>query len=417
MNFIICRFSNAKVKRYIRIMKFIKVRISQLYHRLVSTHMVDEIDKDSLDKILDEMIGVVENSKTEIFNISEQAREEHVALLSELGIIKKKVLEHIEEGGVLEQRVRNYRKRLSQVSKNFNTYSEEDVRTVYEKTHHMQTKLALMQEEEKNLRDRRDELERRLIQLNETIERATGLASKSAVILTYLHDDIKKVNTFIQDAKEKQAFGLQIIEAQEEERRKISRDIHDGPAQMLAHILLQTEIVEQMIKHESIDEVFSEMKHIRTLVRSTLEEVRRTIYDLRPMALDDLGLIPTLQKYVSNLEEQHPKIHIEFSSVGKNIRMYEKYEIVLFRLVQEALQNAITHGEASIIIVRIEIRKEYTSLVVQDNGTGFDIETPKEKSFGLVGMRERVDMFQGKFKISSKKNQGTRIFVKIPITP
>lgn len=378
--------------------------------------MPDQIDEKALDYILDEMIDVVENSKTEIFNISEQARTEHAELLTELRDVKRKVIEHIDKGGKLERNVRLSRKRLSVVSKNFEKYTEEDVRNVYESTHKMQTKLALMQEEEKNLRDRRDELERRLIQLSETIERATGLASKTAVILTYLHDDFRKVNSMIETAKEKHEFGLKIIEAQEEERRKISREIHDGPAQMLAHILMRTEIVEQIFKHEGIAETLSELKEVRKLVRSTLEEVRRTIYDLRPMALDDLGLVPTLQKYMSNLEEQHPDIHFEFSNLGKDIRIYEKYEIVLFRLAQEALQNAITHGEATIIIVRIEIRKDSSTLIVQDNGVGFNTDEQKENSFGLIGMRERVDMFKGELSVTSKKKQGTRVFVKLPFS-
>lgn len=378
--------------------------------------MLGQVDEKALDYILDEMIDVVENSKSEIFNISEQARQEHAELLLELSVIKKSFVEHIDEGGSLERNVRLSRKRLSEVSKNFNRYTEDDVLKVYEETHKMQTRLAEMQEEEKGLRDRRDELERRLIQLSETLERATGLASKTAVILTYLHDDFRKVNNLIESAKEKHEFGLKIIEAQEEERRKISREIHDGPAQMLAHILLRTEIVEQTFKHEGIEETIHELREVRKLVRSTLEEVRRTIYDLRPMALDDLGLVPTLQKYISNLEEQHEMIQFTFSNLGKDIRMYEKYEIVLFRLAQEALQNAITHGDASNVIVRIEIRKESSTLVVQDNGVGFNMEKKKEKSFGLIGMRERVDMFKGDFSVTSKKGQGTRVFVRLPFS-
>ena len=123
-----------------------------------------------------------------------------------------------------------------------------------------------------------------------------------------------------------------------------------------------------------------------------------------------------IQKYISNLEDQHPHIQFEFFNLGKDIRMYEKYEIVLFRLAQEALQNAITHGQASIIIIRIEIRKDNTSLVVQDNGVGFDTDKKKEKSFGLIGMRERVDMFKGEFSVTSQKGQGTRVFVKLPFS-
>ena len=91
---------------------------------------------------------------------------------------------------------------------------------------------------------------------------------------------------------------LKIIEAKEDERKRISREIHDGPAQMLANILLRSEIVEKTFKTGQTDNILKEIKSVRQLIRSSLYEVRRIIYDLRPMALDDLGLIPTLRKYI-----------------------------------------------------------------------------------------------------------------------
>src|SRR5690606_21759512 len=150
-------------------------------------------DKD-LDYILDEMVDVVENSKDEIFNISEEARSEHEQLLRELEYTKEKVLEYIEDGDKLEQNVRYSRKRLSEVSKYFDRYSEEEIREVYESTHELQTKLAMLRQEERALRLKRDELERRLQNLDNTIKRAENLANKISVILTYLTDDFKQVN-------------------------------------------------------------------------------------------------------------------------------------------------------------------------------------------------------------------------------
>src|SRR5699024_858147 len=159
----------------------------------------------------------------EIFNISEEARTEHDNLRKELADTKEKVGMHIKNGDQLERKVGISRKRLAEVSKYFDRYSEKDIRKVYEDTHTMQTELAVMQQEEKALRNRRDELERRLIVLSQTIERAEGLGSKISVILPYLHDDFKQVNEMLEQAKEKQAFSLKIIQAQEDERRKISR--------------------------------------------------------------------------------------------------------------------------------------------------------------------------------------------------
>src|SRR5690625_4119368 len=192
--------------------------------------------KRALDNIIDEMIEVVENSKHEIFNIGEEARDEYNRLQKELEETKVKVIEHIDRGDKLERKVRLSRQRLSEVSKNFDRFSEKEIQDVYEKTHKLQTSLAILQQDELILRERRDELERRLITLDQTIDRAENLANKISVVLPYLHDDFRQVNEMIEDAKEKQEFSLKIIKAQEDERRRISREIHDGPAQMLAKI-------------------------------------------------------------------------------------------------------------------------------------------------------------------------------------
>ncbi|PAV31008.1 histidine kinase [Virgibacillus profundi] len=378
--------------------------------------MVQKISDTALDHVIDEMIEVVENSKDEIFNISEEARKEHEYLVKELKETKEKVIRHIEDGDQLEQMVRFSRQRLAEVSKYFDRYKENEIREVYEKTHAMQTKLAMIQQEEKVLREKRDDLERRLITLSQTIERAEGLASKIIVILTYLHDDFRQVNKMIESAKEKQEFGLKIIEAQEEERRRISREIHDGPAQMLANILLRSELVDRSFRSNNVEQALEEIKSVRKMVRSSLYEVRRIIYDLRPMALDDLGLIPTIKKYVANIAEYN-KTEIEFSSIGEEKRLNQKYEIAFFRLVQESLQNAIKHAEASLIQVKLDIRKDNLTMVIKDNGKGFDPGMKRDKSFGLIGMRERVEMIEGKLEINSKKGKGTSILIHVPYSP
>ncbi|UJL45352.1 histidine kinase [Virgibacillus sp. NKC19-16] len=377
--------------------------------------MAQKLSEKALDYVINEMIDVVENSKDEIFNISEESRKEHEHLVRELKETKEKVIQHITNGDQLEQKVRFSRRRLAEVSKYFDRYTETEIRKVYEKTHELQTKLAIMQQEEKVLREKRDEIERRLITLSQTIERAEGLAAKITVILTYLQDDFRQVNEMIEEAKEKQEFGLKIIEAQEEERRKISREIHDGPAQMLANILLRSELVDRTIREKSMDEALNEVKDVRKMIRTSLYEVRRIIYDLRPMALDDLGLIPTIKKYVSTIEDYNG-VRIDFSSIGEDKRLNQKYEIAFFRLVQEAVQNAVKHAGAPLIQVKLEICTDFLTMVIKDNGKGFDPSMKKDKSFGLIGMRERVDMLEGELNIKSAKGEGTTIFIKVPYT-
>ncbi|WP_404454325.1 histidine kinase [Virgibacillus necropolis] len=375
--------------------------------------MVMKTSERALDGIIDEMVEVVENSKDEIFNISEESRKEYELLTQELLETKNRVIEHITNGDQLEQKVRFSRRKLSEVSKYFERYSEAEIRQVYENTHAMQTDLAMIQQQEKALREKRDDLERRLLVLDQTIDRAEGLAGKITVILTYLNDDFKQVNELIEDAKEKHQFGLKIIEAQEEERRKISREIHDGPAQMLANILLRSEIVDRTFRQGDLDHVRKEISSMRKMIRTSLYEVRRIIYDLRPMALDDLGLVPTLKKYIANVAD-YTGLKIEFIAIGNERRFNQKYEVAFFRLVQESVQNSIKHAEATHIMVKLEIKRNNLVMIVKDNGRGFDPNIKTDNSFGLIGMRERVDMLDGTFKINSIINEGTAIFISVP---
>ncbi|WP_067727086.1 sensor histidine kinase [Oceanobacillus damuensis] len=375
--------------------------------------MAVKASEKALDHVIDEMIEVVENSKDEIFNISEEARKEHEHLVRELRDTKEKVQRHIENGDQLEERVRFSRQRLAEVSKHFERYTEDEIREVYESTHLMQTNLAMLRQEERVLRTKRDELERRLITLSHTINRAEGLAGKISVILNYLQDDFRQVNEMIENAKEKQEFGLKIIEAQEDERRKISREIHDGPAQMLANILLRSELMERTIRDGTAEQAINEIRSVKEMVRSSLYEVRRIIYDLRPMALDDLGLVPTIKKYVDNISDYN-KITIEFSVLGEEKRLNQKYEIAFFRLMQESLQNAIKHSEATLIQVKLEILRDSLTMLIKDNGKGFDMSVKRDKSFGLIGMRERVEMLEGQLKIQSAIGKGTTIIIKVP---
>jgi two-component system sensor histidine kinase DegS len=323
--------------------------------------------------------------------------------------------------GVIERTDRTHlhakfaRNRLVEVSKAFDRYSHEEVKSAYEQANDFQVQLAVLQQEKIKLRERRDHIERRLINLNETIERAEQLASQMAVVYNFLSSDLKQVGEVIEDAREKQKFGLKIIEAQEEERKKLSREIHDGPAQMMANVLLRSELIERIYHDRGIEEALNEIRDLRKMVKSSLAEVRRIIYDLRPMALDDLGLIPTLKKYLANFEE-HNRITVRFQHFGRDQRIPEEYEVALFRLIQEGVQNAYKHASPTEVQVKIEIKPTKVIMIIKDDGVGFDTTKLKEGSFGLMGMRERVNMLKGELKIQSKKDLGTIISIEVPLT-
>lgn len=373
-----------------------------------------QMSKEVLDNVIKKMTEVVEESQEEILKISEQTEKEYLSIQEELVKIKILVNEHIEKSDLLESKVRASRKRLSEVSKQFGKHNEYKIKRIYDETHSLQTEFLIVEKEEQTLRQKRDELERRLVQLEETLDRANSLGQKVSVISSFLQADFKEVNEYLKSAQEKQQIGLKIIEAQEKERKRISREIHDGPAQSLANILLRSEIIELSLRNRNIDEALYEMQAFRENIRQSLQEVRRIIYDLRPMTLDDLGLFPTIRKHISSVLKYN-NIDIDLTLRGEEKRLPSQYEVALFRLIQESLQNAIKHSNASLIKVLLEVHKDRISLSIDDNGVGFEPEEgEKENSYGIIGMKERVELLEGEINIQSKINEGTTIEVTIP---
>ncbi|CAH0206910.1 MULTISPECIES: sensor histidine kinase [Bacillaceae] len=375
---------------------------------------IKKVDAKALDKILETMVSTVSESKDEVFDIGEQCRKDFESLSKELDDVKIRVAIVITDSDALDAKARFARKRLSEVSMHFNHFSEEQVRDAYERAHKLQVDLQINRQLEKELRNRRDELELRLRGLQQTIDKAVHLVSQISVVQNYLTQDLKFVGEALQEAKRKQDFGLKIIEAQEQERKKLSREIHDGPAQMLANVMMRSDLIERVQRERGPDEALVEIRSLKVMVRNALYEVRRIIYDLRPMALDDLGLVPTLRKYLQTTEDYNNGVNLNFVNLGQVKRLPSDMEVALFRLVQEAVQNSLKHADPKQIQVKLSISKEMVTVVVKDDGKGFDSSIQKEGSFGLVGMRERVELLEGEMTIDSQPGAGTLVFIQVP---
>lgn len=370
----------------------------------------------ALDRVISHAIETMEKSKEQIFEIAESARLEGGNLKQELERIQTEVQETISLYDQTEIRYKKMRQRLMEVSRNFKQYTEEDIRAAYEQANQSQMELRLLAERENHLRNRRDELERRLKNVERTIEKAENLFSQVSIVLGYLQGDIARMTEALERAKIGHLFGLRIIEAQEEERKRVAREIHDGPAQAIANLVLRTEILEKVLEKGEVANVLQELKDFKRMARNSLSEVRKIIYDLRPMALDDLGLIPTLRKFVDAYQEQY-SLSIDFKVMGTEERLPGTAEVAIFRLVQESLNNIVKHAEASRVSISMEFKPLDLTISIKDNGKGMSEEIfHKEDSFGLVGMRERVKLLHGELKITSQPGKGTEIWVKVPLT-
>ena len=368
----------------------------------------------SLDRILQEAIEVLENSKEQIFEIAEHAREECLRLEKEMNHIKQLTLKVIDEVDRCEREVRLARLHLMKVNKEFHQYSEEEMRQAYEKVAELQVKVALLRERENQLKAKRTELEISHQKMRKTAEKAEKLVTQVGVAISYLNSSIQNIWEELEKLQQQQQIGYAIIRAQEEERRRIARGIHDGPAQSLANLVLRAEYCEQLLDKRP-ELLKQELQSLKQFARNNLEDIRKIIFDLRPMDLDDLGLIPAIQRYATDFSVTH-QIPVEVVVMGDQRRFSSAMEVALFRIVQEALTNIRKHARATQARIMIEVTPLNVTLVVKDNGIGFNVdEPPDHECFGLRGMKEWVAFLRGHIKIASQPGEGTTINVKIPV--
>lgn len=374
---------------------------------------------DALDRVIKNAINVMESSKYQIFEICETARQEKESLTRELEEIKEETSKTIDLVDKLEKDYKRARIRLTEVSRDFNQYREDDIKVAYEAAIALQLQLTIAREKEIHLKSRRDDLQKRIKNVEKQIERADTIVSQMNVVLEYLSGDLNQVTRILESAKNRQLLGLKIILAQEEERKRIAREIHDGMAQTMANVVLRTEIAERMLMKQEITAVREELVDLKGQVRGGLEEVRKIIFNLRPMALDDLGIVPTLRKYIQDFEEK-TKIRTLFHLIGRETRFPSGLEVAIFRLVQEALSNVLKHAKATYVCVELTLEREQVKIYIVDNGIGFNVDITqrvitKGNNFGLLGMRERVELLEGTMEIDSEKDSGTKITMVIPI--
>jgi two-component system sensor histidine kinase DegS len=378
--------------------------------------MIKNVDIGTLDKIVKKTISSIRDSRGQIYDVYEMARDELETVKRDVERIKQETAAVIKKVDELERNERKARIHLMEVSRDFKNRTEEEVREAYEDARKIQIDVAVTREQEQNLRRQRDEMEVRLRNLGGTVAKAEQLVSQVGVVLDYLGNQMSEAFSQIESLQNAHELGAQVIRSQEEERRRVSREIHDGPAQAMANIVFRAEVCERLMESD-VARAKHELGDLREQVRIALKETRKIIFDLRPMTLDDLGLVPTIRKVLETIKERSA-VFSEVKVLGTEKRLEPHIEIGLFRIIQEALSNVEKHAKASNIWVRIDFRPSVVSAVVEDDGRGFDtVESVGNESFGLMGMRERINLLRGELTIKSEVGKGTRVFVTVPLGP
>jgi two-component system sensor histidine kinase DegS len=204
-----------------------------------------------------------------------------------------------------------------------------------------------------------------------------------------------------------------LIQAQEAERQRLSRQMHDGPAQALSNLILETEIAMRLFDIDKA-KAYEELNILKNSATEAFQQVRDFIFELRPMMLDDLGLVPTIKKYTSAIKEQ-TGIDLKLDITGSDHRLESYLEVMVFRAIQELLSNAISHSQANQVDLQIHIDDEVVRVSVSDDGIGFDPEAMEVNTgMGLKVIKERVEMVGGTFTINSQVGSGTQVSFQVP---
>lgn len=203
-----------------------------------------------------------------------------------------------------------------------------------------------------------------------------------------------------------------VVETQEEERRRIARQVHDGPAQAMANVVLQSEISERLFEVDR-DRSRTELAALRAMVNKTLQELRSFIFELRPMILDDLGLVPTLRRYVQTLVDKH-KIRIDLASTGRDRRLPSEDEIAVFRLIQDSLLERLEKGGAKQASVSLDWKDESLAISLQSDGR--ELPPDGELTSGLR-RSERVALLRGTWEQGVRPDGTVSLQVTLPVRP
>jgi two-component system sensor histidine kinase DegS len=339
-----------------------------------------------------------EPTPLEVFVESIRAELQQVrSEMKEIGLLVEQSQGEVEK---LVQRNSSITAHVHQLQAHFDTVPREDIKGAYEAAQDAQQRLFTMRGQLEKLQSDQAHLKRYSDTLARTLQTLEGGGSL----------DLPEA----QGAQPSSGIE-QIIEAQEEERRKISRHIHDGPAQALANFILQTEIAMRLFDIDK-DKARQELTSLKGSASSTFANVRDFIFDLRPMMLDDLGLIPTARRYVDAYKEK-TGLNVSLIVTGTERRLEPHREVLVFRGIQELLGNIRDHAQATQVKVMMDVDAAMVRVIVEDNGRGFDpdaVLAEGAKGRGLRTLKSRVTQVAGTIEMESSPGSGAKITFSIP---
>ncbi len=295
---------------------------------------------------------------------------------------------------------------LRTIQDNLETVPRQDIKTKYDEALDARFRLTTMRAQMEKFQATRDHLEQEQALLVKMLTRLQGTAT-----LTDGDDG---------GAPAPGANIVRIVQAQEEERQRLARQMHDGPAQSLTNFILQAEICQRLFDRNPA-RAAEELGNLKEAASVTFQKVRDFIFDLRPMMLDDLGVVPTVRRYIDSFREKND-IDVRLDIMGEERRLESHREVMLFRAIQELLALARDYATPAQIVIKLDMSGQHIRASVEDDGRGFDVESGfsgddnyrDSRVDVLMTLREKFELVHGSITVQSNETDGTMVRLELP---
>ena len=339
---------------------------------------------------------LVEESKRAYTEIQDELQEIEVLLQQTSGEVQK-----------FDQRTAQVANKVRHIESNLNGYPREEIKEAYSASQTSQLRLSMLRSQAEQLQAKKEGLQNQAETLGKFLDLADHIPALSA-----------RESRLGSSSTESDSVIMRIVDAQEGERQRLARQMHDGPAQSLTNLILQAEIVEKSFGL-GMEQARAELANLKQAVNDTFQKTMDFVFELSPMMLNDLGVVPTLRRYIEDFQDKSG-LTIAFDVLGEERRLAPHVEATVFRVIQELLHNVWQHAHASHVQVSLDLQGTMVDIAVEDDGSGFSVDevlssAQERKTLGIVTMQQRIEMLGGSIDLDSSLGRGTKVTMGIPV--
>ncbi len=347
-----------------------------------------------------------EQGKLSPKQLQERLRQEHERARREIRELEMLIRQSTAEVERLSQHNAQMTNRVRQMEATLDTLPREHIRETYTQALEAQLRFLMMRSQLEQLQAKHQILERYVEILQLVQEAFVPTTSEPHAGVTTPTENTPGSSL------------IRVINAQEAERLLLARRMHDGPAQALTNLILQAEICERLFDQDPVH-ARAELSNLKESVQQTFEKVRSFIFDLRPMMLDDLGLNPTIKRYIQDFEAKSG-ITCNLRLMGKEQRLPVHIEVTVFRALQALLSNVQRHAHAARVDVALNLDAQGLTVTVEDDGVGFNMDevmsaARQRKTLGISTVIEQVELLGGEITFDSAPGRGTHVRFRLPV--